>query len=386
MEDDLDPDTPELLSTEEPVVLCREPLSFAQVRFSRAWDTCLQLHEIFRTAFVAENAHGEPVQEIMSFARSYLRFRQVANKEAALEAYKKLESEEYNLGAGETTKFTLFRWDKDSSPLVYDYHRLVGVGSTTENIFTESAQLYAGSELPSLTRVDLENAYWTSLDAEIPSILLVLPLPEAKPENRYGPPWKQHTASTRISLMVARRVRERSRLYKATAMQFYLAAFRVLLARASKSTDIGIGLADTNRASNIDEMSAMGFLANTLPLHISSYSPKMPFSEELASVKDSVTKAMLHSGAPYGVILDHLSLSNFEPQRESNTETGTIGEARIVDTLVSREAIQYDILLEISDDPTKNPLTTPKAQSSFYGPTDSEALLRDTYWLSRHSL
>ncbi|TLD28732.1 hypothetical protein PspLS_03350 [Pyricularia sp. CBS 133598] len=139
--------------------------------------------------------------------------------------------------------------------------------------------------------------------------------------------------------------------------------------------------------------------ANTLPLRVAGYSPGLLFGD-VAAVKGSVTKAMLHSRLAYPGLLELLGVGArvgdeeeeeekhgrdradvmplfqaFFDYRQGSTQTGTIGEARIVETLVSREAMPYDVMLEIFDDPNKNPLLTLKLQASLYEASDAEVLL-----------
>ncbi|KAF3799138.1 Compactin nonaketide synthase mokA [Colletotrichum gloeosporioides] len=112
--------------------------------------------------------------------------------------------------------------------------------------------------------------------------------------------WYQNEAIKRVDPMVAFHIKDRSRKHKATPTQFYLAIYHVLLSRMTGSDDIAIGIADTNR-STMDELSAMGFCANLLPLGFGD------FGEHLMFVQDSVREALKHSRVPYSVIHDRLS-------------------------------------------------------------------------------
>jgi non-ribosomal peptide synthetase component F len=177
-------------------------------------------------------------------------------------------------------------------------------------------------------------------------------------------------------------------------MHYYLAAFHVLLARlaeANDSADITIGLADTNRQTLVDQ-STMGFFANLLPIRL-GYAPDQIFNEILSEVKEQVRAALVHSSVPYMAILDRLSLPSPDQNdsashaplfqavfdyKQGQTESGTIGDASIVDSRTPRAGSPYDITLEMSDDPSKEPLVTIKLQKGLYEEKDAEVLM-DAY-------
>ncbi|ELQ44335.1 hypothetical protein OOU_Y34scaffold00091g12 [Pyricularia oryzae Y34] len=441
---ELEQDLAEEPSTQEPVVIRREPLSLGQAhawslqranpdkpcllnstigmflsgkmhvgRFSRAWNMSFARHETFRTAFV-EEADGTVMQEILRRPRVHLVLRHVADRDEAVRCYEAIKTETYDLAAGEGVKLVLFRWGGDSSLLVYGYHRLVGDGSTTENLFAEAAQLYAGARLPAPAlqysqfaarqaadlaagRLQDDVAYWTALLADAPPVrpLPVLALPHATPGNAAGPPsWAHHTATLRLPESTALGVREVSRRFRASPVHLYLAALHVLLARAAEaaggSSDICIGLSDTGRAGGAGDATAMGFFANTLPLRVAGCAVDRPFGDQVSAAKAALAGAVLHSRLPYPALLERLGKARGGTAREDvmplfqavldyrqgATESGAIGDSVIVDTLVSREAMPYDIGLDISDDPGRSPLLTLRLQTSLYGASDAHLLLR----------
>lgn len=316
------------------------------------------------------------------------------------------------------------------------YQRLFGDGSTTENLFVEAGQLYNGATLPPPTthfadlaarqRQELERggmdddiAYWVSMHSSAPAatpLPLLLPLwkdgdaavrQQQQQEQPLGT-WHQEEAIARLDPMVSFRIKERSRKHKATPMQFYLAAYHVLLARLAsqqqqdtprdEDTTITIGIADTNRAT-MDEVAAMGFFANLLPLRFGAFSAAGTFSEHLVGTRDRLREAIRHARVPYGVVLDRLGLglpavstsgaggSAGGPAplfqavfdyKQGQAESGAIGGARMTEVVAARERTPYDVVLEMSDDPTREPLVTVKLQGARYGPEQAQAFL-DSY-------
>nr|6AD3_A Chain A, Lovastatin nonaketide synthase mokA [Monascus pilosus] len=378
-------------------------------RLSKALRAVLRRHEIFRTGFAAvgNNADATSLAQIV-FGRTKNKVQviQVADRAGAEEGYWQLVQTQYDITAGDTLRLVDFFWGKDEHLFVVAYHRFVGDGSTTENIFVEASQLYGGvtldkhvpqfADLATRQREALESgqmdadlAYWESMHHQptgvvspvLPRMLLGEDGLNSPNHARQPNSWKQHEAIARLDPMVAFRIRERSRKHKATPMQFYLAAYHVLLARLTGSSDFSIGLADTNR-TNVDELAGMGFFANLLPLRFRNFVPHITFGEHLVATKDKVREAMQHARVPYGVLLERLGFEvpgataeTAEPAplfqavfdyKQGQAESGSIGSAKMTEVIATRERTPYDVVLEMSDDPTKDPLLTVKLQSSVY--------------------
>ncbi len=385
-------------------------------RLSRAVDAALRRHEIFRTGFIASEADDDnsPMQVVHSRSANRLQLVQVASRAEAEENYRALEKTRYEIAAGDTLRPADFHWGADDHLLVIGYHRLVGDGTTTENLFNEIGQLYKGVTMspPSSQFVDLamrqqddvargrmdkDIAFWESMHSSSPSpVLPIMNLTGDGQQQRQPqrPPcsWQQNEAIARLDPMVAFRITERSRKSKATPMHFYLAAYHVLLTRLTGSNNVTIGIADTNRPS-LEELSAMGFFANVLPLRFDELAPGTTFSEHLAVTKDRMREVMQHARVPCGVVLDRLGLTtestdtneSFKNQthapgfqavfdyKQGQAESGSIGDANMTEVLASRERTPYDIVLEMWNDPTKDPLIHVKLQSSLYGEGDARA-------------
>lgn len=165
----------------------------------------------------------------------------------------------------------------------------------------------------------------------------------------------------------------------------------MLLARLTSSTDVVIGIADTSRPTVTDQ-ATMGFFFNLLPVRL-DYTTSKIFNEILMAAKEQMRTALLHSAVPYGAILESLGFpapSAENPHshsplfqvvfdyKQGQAESGSIGDAKIVDTHTPRAGSPYDITLEMSDDPAKDPLITIKLQREIYGPRDVEVVM-DAY-------
>ncbi|EFQ36481.1 beta-ketoacyl synthase domain-containing protein [Colletotrichum graminicola M1.001] len=374
--------------------------SLSTEKLAQAVTAAATRHDTFRTAFRPSESSPTPLLHVLSAPTWGLHAVSVASRDEAEAELAKLQKEPYDLESGETFKTALFTWSPTSHLLVLAYHRLAGDGSTTENLVAELSQLYTDAVLPPAPQytdfavkqrnllssggMDASIAYWTGLYTPVPAPLPLLPLPGAK--SARGPvSWDQHTAMSRLSAVLAFRLKERTKKLRTTPMTFYLAAYAALLSDLSKQEQVSIGLADTNRSS-VADLSTMGYFANLLPLRLTSSGT---FTATIESAKEAVRQALSHSVVPHDLISSRLGLDNVSPQemthaplfqavfdyRQGATESGTIGGASIVEVLASRECTPYDVVLEMSDDPTKDPLVTVKLQSSVYGEGDANVFL-----------
>jgi len=367
-------------------------------RLARAFRTAFQRHEIFRTCFPeTRDDTSLPMQAVMKAPWASFEAVTVVDRAAAEQSFRDLDNQSYDLAIGDTMKIVDFYWSPKNHLLIIAYNRLVCDGWTYEQLFVEITKLYDGGELPlppqyaefaarqrmdyETGRMDRDIAFWKEIHKKLPSVLPVMSLPQAR--HRMPPSWEHHTTTARLSSLSASRIKEASRKHKATPMHFYLAAYYILLARLTGTSDIPIGVADANRSS-LEDLSTMGFFYNILPLRL-GYSTEVTFGETLATTKEHMRAALLHSRVPYHIIFEYLDISNtpdhaplFQAMfdyKQGQAESGSIGNAHMAGVLASRLRTPYDITLEMSDDPTKDPLITFKLQNSFYGPDDVKVVM-----------
>ncbi|KAK2752265.1 lovastatin nonaketide synthase [Colletotrichum kahawae] len=411
-------------------------------RLGTAVDEVIRRHEILRTAFLANpapNTRDDVHQVILDKPTWSLKCTEVANEAEAREAMKQLHEEPYDLESGRPLKIVDFHWSSAHRHLlVVAYHRLAGDGVTTSLLLSEISALYDGAVLPATVpqfskiamrqradyeqgQLDADIAYWISQhdnnNNNVVPVMPVLGLPHCRsPERSNGPPssWSQHTGVFRLSPTVSAQVKEAVRQQKVSRMQFFMAVYASVLAKLTNKTSSSeaaaakddyidddrrtttIGVADTNRAT-VEDMAAMGFFANLLPVHIETREKGgrslSPF-QQLGVIKKKMREAMQHARVPYSVLLERLPVvpSLQMPPKDwphaplfqavfdyagGGVESVHIGDAVITEQgglqaseLVSRERTPYDVVLEIWDDATRDPLVIVKLQSSLYGLED----------------
>lgn len=387
-------------------------------RLGWAFDQALQRSDAFRTCFISDpdSSSERPIQAIMRLPHNSFQAVKVADRNAANEAFNDLHRARYDLEKGDTLRVVDYFWTPTDHLLIIAYHPLVGDGWTTEHLFIEASQLYSGLPLePAPSYVDYairqraqlasgafdaDLAYWSDLfQSPLPPRLPVLSITSTgSPSSSAAtttPDWTSHEAWARLNRMVAIRIRDRSRKQQATPMHFYLASFHILLVRLTGSTNITIGVADAGRGSLVDQ-AILGLFASYLPLRL-PYDPGHVFNKALGAVKEQMRAALLHGAAPLPAILDHLGLtaspgaddpsSSFLSHaplfqavfdyKQVQTESGSIGEARMVDTSIPRAGTPYDITLQMGDDPSKGEsMTTVKLRKERYGLEAAEAVMQ----------
>ena len=376
------------------------------IRLSRVVGTVMRRHEVFRTRFL--NADAGTVQDVMSMPSPSVQLQavSVADHREALAGFSQLEKHDYALGDGDTVKLLTFQWSPSHQLLAFGCSRYVGDVYSLESVIREISQLYAGNALSppgqqyldfaTQQRQDYENglmaddiAFWERLHKPT-----VNPLPtgdihsvqarnaDLTADDITSAP---HRFSIQIDPMVAIRVKERSRKHKASAHNFYLTAFHVLLARLTRTTDIAVGVVDANRDSPENE-AMMGPCENILPLRM-AYSTLDTFGDELVAVRDHMQTALKHSRVPYGVLLQHLSGKStqsqsaaplfqavFDYRADRPLESSSLGSAKIVDVQTSYHRAPCSVALELSQNSDKTIIVTFKLRGSQYGAEDAERM------------
>ncbi|KAK1621902.1 hypothetical protein BDP81DRAFT_400804 [Colletotrichum phormii] len=358
----------------------RQPASLPDATISHntigAVTAAITCYETSRTAFRPSEASAPtPQLHVLPAPTWGLRAVSVAFRAEADAALAKLQKEAYDLANGETFKIALSTWSPTAHLLCARlpppgrrrlHHQKPRRRAYTDFFAVKQRTLLASGGM------DASIAYWTCLYKPLPAPLLLLPLPGAK--RARGPvSWDQHTALSRLSAVFAFRIKERTKKLRTTPMTFYLAAYAALLSNLSKQAQVSIGLADTNRSS-VADLSTMGYFANLLPLRLHASSDS--FTATIESAKGAVRQAMAHSVVPHDVIAARLGLDDtvvlpwamtcaplFQAvfdYCQGAAESGAVGGARIVEVVASWERTPYDVLVEMSDDPTRDPLVTAK--------------------------
>ncbi|MEK6278973.1 MAG: amino acid adenylation domain-containing protein [Acidobacteriota bacterium] len=284
-------------------------------------------HEILRTTFRLQD--GQPIQSVTPPAAVTLRttdLRGLAESEresAATSAIREEFSRPFNLGSGPCWRSLLVQLDDDKFILQVIFHHIIFDGWSIPIFLKELKTLYeafAGQrsspfpELPVqyldftlgqrewLQRPALQSqlAYWKKQLADAPPLLLM-------PTDRPRPPalsFRGNNQLFRFPESLTAKLRQLARAEDATLFMTLLAAFKTLLYRYSRQTDILVGTPIANRDQcEIEDL--IGLFLNTLVLG-SKISDHISFRQLLRSVRETCLDAYMHQDLPFEQLVEEL--------------------------------------------------------------------------------
>ncbi len=319
----LDPDTAAYIIFF--AVRLRGPLQATAL--AAAFQELVRRHEALRTGFAQED--GQPVQVIAEAAELPLPLVDLQEvpepeRERTVRALAREEqARPFALAEPPLVRVTLLRLGAEEHVALLAMHHIVSDGWSTAVLVREVAALYAAfahgdaSPLPPLPlqyadfavwqraylqgeALDRLLAYWTRQLADPPA-----PLRLPTDRRRMAAPRQRLVEARRLlSPDLAARVKELGRRHGATPFMTLLAAFHLLLWRASGQADqvIGAPIANRNRAA-VEGL--IGFFLNTLALRL-RLEPQWSFRELLAEIRRVALDAYVHQDLPLETLLQAL--------------------------------------------------------------------------------
>jgi amino acid adenylation domain-containing protein/non-ribosomal peptide synthase protein (TIGR01720 family) len=299
----------------------------------RALTELVARHESLRTTFDATD--GTPAQVVHAPSEVDLPVLDLASlPETERQAYLRsaLAAESgtpFDLQAGPLLRLRLIRLGVDDHVLAVTMHHIITDGWSTGVLLTDLAALYraahtgAPAQLPALpiqyadyaawqrdartaSTVDDQVAYWRERLAGAP----VLDLPTDRPR----PPVQTKAGATiefELPAETAAALKKLGQRHDATLFMTLTAAYQLLLSRWTGQDDISVGTVSAGR-DHPDLAHLVGFFVQTLVLR-STVDQQAPFSELLASVKQTVADAFEHADVPFERLVDEL-----QPTRDTS--------------------------------------------------------------------
>src|SRR6185369_969547 len=288
-------------------------------------------HESLRTVFpVSDGGGGEPVQMIRPATPFVLPVADLSGlPESRREAVALcLAGEEagrpFDLTSGPLLRGVLLRLAADDHVVLLTLHHIASDGWSMGILVREVAALYAAfaaglpSPLPELPVqyadfavwqhswlhgeiLENEISFWRRQLADLPPLLEL-------PTDRPRPAAQSYRGATRPVLLpaaLAGPVAALARREGATLFMVLLAAFEVLLARASGQDDLAVGspVAGRNRVETED---LIGFFVNTLVLR-GDLTAEISFRELLLRTRETALAAHLHQDVPFEKLVQELA-------------------------------------------------------------------------------
>jgi hypothetical protein len=287
----------------------------------RAVNAILTRHESLRTTFPATS--GRPRQEITPFAPIPLEvedLRALGATGAEREARRRAAGEAaqpFDLGRGPVWRSRLLRIGPDDHVLLLTVHHIASDAWSSLVVRRELAAAYGGSPLPPLPvqyadyavwqRRRLEGeplerdlAFWhANLAGAAPA--LELPPDRLRPAT---PTYRGAIETFGVPAAVARSLRASAGAAGATLYMALLAAFDLLLARATGRTDILVaGTVAGRDRGEVEDL--VGLFANTVVLR-TAVPPGDTFDGLLGRVRRTVLDALEHRDAPFDRVVERV--------------------------------------------------------------------------------
>jgi len=371
------------------------PLRVAQ--FAIAVESVGQRHEALRSCFF--NDDGQlPMQGILEKSLLHLEQKKIDETQVGIE-FEKMKAHVFDLERGETMRMLLLSQSPTSHHLIIGYHHINMDGISLMVILSDLEKFYSARPLAPkvlqypefsekqrecLNSGEWENEikHWKKEFLEFPPTLPILPLSTVS-TRRVLSNYDGHKTEVRVSSSLSQRVRETCRKYKATPFHFYLAVFRILLARFAEVEDLCIGVADAGR-SDSGAFDSVGHYLNVLPLR-SKYQGIQKFQDALKDAKVKVYAALANSNVPIDILMNELGVPRSTTHSplfqafidyRNVPETQTFGDCKIEGQEYSVGRTAYDILLDVVDNSAGDSLFALIVQRDLYTSEHADILMK----------
>ena len=289
-------------------------------------------HEALRTTFA--EVDGRPVQIISPAEPINFHVQDLTSlPEQTLEneaiRLVNLEAQQpFNLSQGPLIRVKLLRLEQQKHVLLVVMHHIVSDGWSMGVLIKEVAglyQAYSRKEESPLDELPIQYAdyaawqrQWLSGDlleqqlsywkGQLHAASAVLELPTDRPRPAVQT-FRGSSLPVYLSKQVTDSLKALSRSEAATLFMVMLAAFKALLYRYSRQTDICVGTPIANR-SRAEVEPLIGFFVNTLVLR-SQLAPGLTFRQLLKRVREVALAAYAHQDIPFEQLVEQL-----QPQRD----------------------------------------------------------------------
>ncbi|KAF1846591.1 putative linear gramicidin synthase subunit D, partial [Cucurbitaria berberidis CBS 394.84] len=234
--------------------------------------------------------------------------------------------------------------------------------------------------------IDLGNlkknlAYWQREFEQISPVLPLLPVSKVTSRqaiSSYGSTYVERRLDPKLSA----KMKATCQKFHVTMSHFYLATYRILLARLTGVDDICIGLADANRHDS-KVISTVGLFLNSLPLHFTQQKDRS-FGDVLRETRAKVYEGLSHAGVPFDELLQALRLSRSSShsplfQAFFDYHQGAMEKFKFSNTSwenVDRNPGEtaYDITLDVVEG-SAGSLVAFMGQDYLYGPAEMQKVL-----------
>ncbi|KAI1409858.1 hypothetical protein F5Y13DRAFT_181723 [Hypoxylon sp. FL1857] len=370
-------------------------------RLKHAACAITEQHEILRTAFF--DLDGKKMQHILKTGLLHLEQQPINSEDQVVKIAMAIQKNHvYNVASGETVRLLLLSRTTEDNFLVLGVHPLVLDATSLQTFLVWLAFHYSG--LHATRRVkqfaeaseqryadyatgkfDKELQYWREEFATAPPPLPLLSLStvnERPALKAYG----NVRAVCRIGVDTKATILNLCRRVRATPFHFYLATLRALLLLYTiGGEDVTIGVAESGRGYDAEDMNVIGPLYNVILVRLPS-DRSTKFGNLLEVTRDKTYAALENSKLPYPMLVEKLNLQRnaehfpffqvFADYRTGQRMTVPFGENNKFCFMGFDLNVPYDVYLDTIDDPDGECIHDLFLRDDMFGKFEAEQLIK----------
>ena len=297
--------------------------SLNAARFARALEKTMSRHEAYQTCFFVDPISQQLNQGISAtINKNYFTHIHSTSREDVEPMFQAIANREWKLTSGQTFQTILITHNPESHSVLFGCHHIIMDGMSWHIFLQDLDRAYqmlplkpvinnytafAHRQIEALNsgKWDKDIAYWRQELDPIPSVIPLLPFAKTK-TRRSQRAYRNHIIERQVSPETVRKVKDASRICKATPMQFYLATVQTLFARLLGLEELCIGVTDTGRGDG-EFNETVGHFTNLLPMRF-KMAEDGSFKDLIGETSRIVLNGYDHAEVPIDVLLEKLDM------------------------------------------------------------------------------
>ncbi|KAF4629754.1 hypothetical protein G7Y89_g8391 [Cudoniella acicularis] len=276
-------------------------------RFARALEKTLARHEAFQTCFFTEPGSTELRRGIVSNISLKGRFThiKVSAAEDVEQKFQAFAGHHWELANGQTFKAMLFTHSPETHTVIFGCHHII-MGGMSWHIFLRDLDLayqmspfttnpnsyldFSRQQIDALQSGEFEESieYWTQEQTATSCV-------------------RNHIVRKELDANIVDKIKDVSKAYRVTIMQFYLAIVQALFARLLELDEICIGVTDAGRITTGSFTETIGHFSNLLSMRF-YINRQRPFAEVVQDTSRTVLNGLSHAQVPIDILLKRLGM------------------------------------------------------------------------------
>lgn len=370
-------------------------------QFEAAIQQVARRHEALRSAYFVDPNTQQAAQAVRTDSGIQLMRKQIQSEADVDAQVQQLRDHVFDIANGKLMVVAVLSISPDLHHIVFVHHHIAMDAQATIVFLTELTMAYAGHPLSSsppqaidicikrraecaLDNMTDKLSYWKKAHESPLGPLPLLPFAKTlsrKPLFDYD----LQTFDIKLDADMCSLIRNKSSQLRITPFHFYVASFHALLARClGTAEDMNIGIVDSNRGPDAEDLQALGCYLNLLPLRFKLQDDDS-FDMVAHRTRDTVLAALSNAGVPFEMLLDELKVprhSTHHPlfqvivnYRLGIPSSSPFGDGKIEWTGAMAAKNSYDLAVEVSDTPRGACVLSFTTQRYMYSAVDTKRLM-----------